>query len=489
MKPLCRPNFADPAIGYAQYIDVQSWIDYHIMTELTYNVDEWDLSTYLSKDRGGKLTLGPFWDFDRSSATPRRLAARERPAGIPTRMTSFFASFWAIRQRRSSSIPGSAVCSRTRISPSNTSIAIRNCGAPSFPKRISPPRSTGWRPERIESQARNFQRWPTLNSVISPSPFAFPTYQQHVRSSQELDEATPRLDRQPLPAGPTFNQNGGEVPDGFQVIILGTAASIYFTMDGFRPARSRRRGRGTAQAYELPITITGPTTVQARIRSGTNWSGLTKAVFYPPQTSRSLRSPKSCIIPPAFGALSGDELEFLELKNTGTEHAEPRHAHLHGRHHVHVHQRARGSRRARSSCSRATPPAFASKYPGVAVNGVYSGRLDNGGETLPPRHALGSTVLSVDLQRPRAVAARAGWLWLLRSCRESARASATRTTASHWRASSAVRAARPARMIRRPRSPPVLINEILTHTDPPRRGLRSNCSTRPRSTWTSAAGS
>ncbi|MEC7863825.1 MAG: CotH kinase family protein [Bacteroidota bacterium] len=61
------PNFADTSIGYAKYIDVNSFIDLYIINELSKNIDGYRLSTYMYKDRddnGGKLTMGPFWDYN-----------------------------------------------------------------------------------------------------------------------------------------------------------------------------------------------------------------------------------------------------------------------------------------------------------------------------------------------------------------------------------------------------------------------------------------
>jgi hypothetical protein len=59
------PRFADPALGYAAWLDVPSAIDYWILQELARNVDgNLRLSTYLFKPRDGKLTFGPMWDFD-----------------------------------------------------------------------------------------------------------------------------------------------------------------------------------------------------------------------------------------------------------------------------------------------------------------------------------------------------------------------------------------------------------------------------------------
>jgi spore coat protein CotH len=49
-----------------KYIDLDSYIDTYLVEEITKNLDlGWD-SYYLHKDRGGKLVLGPMWDFDLS---------------------------------------------------------------------------------------------------------------------------------------------------------------------------------------------------------------------------------------------------------------------------------------------------------------------------------------------------------------------------------------------------------------------------------------
>ncbi|HZN66040.1 MAG TPA: CotH kinase family protein, partial [Tepidisphaeraceae bacterium] len=60
------PSFADPVNGYARYIDVDSWIDHHIMVELTKNIDGFRISTYYHKDRNGKIKMGPVWDYNLS---------------------------------------------------------------------------------------------------------------------------------------------------------------------------------------------------------------------------------------------------------------------------------------------------------------------------------------------------------------------------------------------------------------------------------------
>ena len=66
---LSSPSYADPVTGYAAYIDVDSWIDHHIMQALAFNVDAFRLSGYFFKDRDKKIEMGPNWDFDRSQGT------------------------------------------------------------------------------------------------------------------------------------------------------------------------------------------------------------------------------------------------------------------------------------------------------------------------------------------------------------------------------------------------------------------------------------
>jgi hypothetical protein len=50
---------------YTQYMDVDSFIDWWLVHELTGNEEpKHPKSSYMHKDAGGKLTMGPVWDFD-----------------------------------------------------------------------------------------------------------------------------------------------------------------------------------------------------------------------------------------------------------------------------------------------------------------------------------------------------------------------------------------------------------------------------------------
>ena len=64
---LAGNNFKDPINGFRKFIDVQSFIDFMLVNELSKNVDGYRISTFLHKQRyseGGKLVAGPLWDFN-----------------------------------------------------------------------------------------------------------------------------------------------------------------------------------------------------------------------------------------------------------------------------------------------------------------------------------------------------------------------------------------------------------------------------------------
>jgi len=61
---LLQDDFSLQDRTYTQYIDLGSFVDHFILNELVRNVDGYRLSTFLYKDRGGKLHMGPVWDLD-----------------------------------------------------------------------------------------------------------------------------------------------------------------------------------------------------------------------------------------------------------------------------------------------------------------------------------------------------------------------------------------------------------------------------------------
>ena len=58
--------FADPKEGYAHFLDVDAFIDHYWLVEMCKNVDGFRFSAFLQLSPGGKLKLGPIWDWDQS---------------------------------------------------------------------------------------------------------------------------------------------------------------------------------------------------------------------------------------------------------------------------------------------------------------------------------------------------------------------------------------------------------------------------------------
>ena len=198
----------------------------------------------------------------------------------------------------------------------------------------------------------------------------------------------------PNTSAPEFSQRGGQVPAGFQLEMAQTNGSgaIFFTTDGSDPRLVGGGVSPTAQSYSTAIPITAPTTIRARVLIGGNWSAIMEHVFFPPQDFSKLLITEIMYHPPNVGAIDSDEYEFVELKNAGTNtlslgglrfngitYTFPANATLApGQFYVLVRNAAR----------------FSEKYPGVTMNGAYSGRLDNGGEAVTISHALGGRIVS-----------------------------------------------------------------------------------------------
>ena len=64
-KALFGDNFKDPELGYRAYIDLDSFIDWYIVNEISKNQDAASFSSiYFNYIPGEKIKMGPIWDFD-----------------------------------------------------------------------------------------------------------------------------------------------------------------------------------------------------------------------------------------------------------------------------------------------------------------------------------------------------------------------------------------------------------------------------------------
>lgn len=229
---------------------------------------------------------------------------------------------------------------------------------------------------------------------------------------------------------------------------------------------------GTLTTFSNRITIPGiyvqaQKVYRVRVRhqdNTTRWSKWSDPVEFSvtsadvtAQLRAGLRFTEIMYNPPAFGVYSGDELEFLELKNisgspldlsgltftAGITFTFPSGTTLGAGQFFLLGRNA---------------AALAAKYPGLIVNGIYTGKLDNGGETVRLSTPTGATVLEVtyDDGPPWPVTADGlGWSLVLDDA-----------VAGTYRPSTAAGGS-PGADDPASTTPAIVINEVLAHTDPP----------------------
>jgi hypothetical protein len=162
---LASENFKDPEKGYNQYIDVDSFIDFFILTELMQNHDGYRLSTYLQKDRGKKLQMGPIWDFDIAFGSDNGFCGGMNRHAWVFQYNQYcggdtwLVPFWWKRLMADEAFKNRLIARwktlrQIQLSDNQLDMVINN-----FVKEIT---ETGM-------VARNFERWDILNERITPN--------------------------------------------------------------------------------------------------------------------------------------------------------------------------------------------------------------------------------------------------------------------------------------------------------------------------------
>jgi hypothetical protein len=201
---------------------------------------------------------------------------------------------------------------------------------------------------------------------------------------------------------PTFGQRGGKVATGFTLALSvpsPQAGTIYYTTDGSDP---RHPGTGTvsssAHRYTGPLVLTSTAQVKARVLGEAasdplaeqTWSALNEAVLtIGDETSSPLR-----ITEIMYNPVGGDDYEFIEVKNVGNLDLNLANVSFEGIAFTFpavVQPLAPGDLMVLVR----NPTAFAQRYPGVPIGGVYDGRLSNKGEQISLKSAQGQVLAQV----------------------------------------------------------------------------------------------
>lgn len=258
-------RFRDPDAGYEKYIDTDSFIDHFLHTELLKEIDGFRLSTFMYKDREGKLIMGPVWDYNLS-------------LGIGNYLEGWIPRGWYHEIMVNDCFIGCNI----------REWYLRLMEDPDYMDRL---RKRWWelrngifsneyllgmiddnRELLQESQARDFQRWPRLGTYVWPNWFIGNTWMEEVNWMKNwLSERLAWMDTQlgPKPENRLhyFWAFTDELPNNTPLETIdatysqtGQQASIRYhsSLDGYpfdnshpdwRRASMERRNRPTALNY------------------------------------------------------------------------------------------------------------------------------------------------------------------------------------------------------------------------------------------------
>ena len=272
--------------------------------------------------------------------------------------------------------------------------------------------------------------------------------------------------RHPFVPRPTFSHPGGEVAPGFAVSLSAPTGTVYYTLDGTDPRAPGGLPRAAAAAYSVPLAVDVTLHVIARTLVGTNWCGLpAEATFSVATHGSDLRVTEIMYNPvdhDLSDAVDNDAYEFVEFCNAGTNTLDLSTFACEGITFTFpaVFTVAPGA----YFVLVRNPTAFAARYPGIAYRGVYLGKLSNDGEKVRVCRADGTTVVSVEYgDAPPWPIGPDGMGYSLVNTDLDGNPDDPR----NWRASAALFGSPGAADPVPSYSTAPLINEVLTHTDPP----------------------
>jgi hypothetical protein len=265
-RALYSDHFRDPKTGYAAFIDPDSFIDHHFLVEVSKNIDGFRFSTFYYKDRGGKLCMGPIWDWNLAFGN-----ANGREGYIPEgwywqqlddEQYSWFRRLFQDPDFAQRYVDRWGELRQKQFSTTNILVRVDQLA-----KLLN------------EAQARNFRRWRVLGRSINPNAFVGETFDEEIEWMKEwITKRLAWIDRQFLRA-PSFSLSPGRVAQGSQLELSARTGRIYYTLDGSDP---RAPGGGVAPgaiAYNGPLVLKQSGVVYSRVLKDDRWSYPGRAQF------------------------------------------------------------------------------------------------------------------------------------------------------------------------------------------------------------------
>lgn len=293
---LYGPNATDPELGYEAYLDVEASIDHHIFRTLSLEPDSLGLSTFLTKDRDGKLAFGPLWDFDRSQGSDGDLRSSDPEvwfSGVDFFEFDWWGELFNDPDFKQQWIDRWQELRLTTFSDSNI-LATINAQASQL----------------VEASARNFARWPENppngGEYADAGLTGWEAEVSHLAGwlMARVDWIDSRV-----VAAPTLGTNPGNVSAGSQLTLSGqSGADIYYTLDGTDPRADGGGLSSSAILYTGPLTVSATTQIVSRANDTP-----TESVGQTPGTSpwsQAVQGLYSVEVPASSGNLRFSELHY-----------------------------------------------------------------------------------------------------------------------------------------------------------------------------------